>query len=867
VYKKNTLISTTTIATPSSHNGNPDKDPQHIALQNLDAFYLLINTSYCIAATNAHKHKRIKQYLGYDAAPGACILEMVPPKDAKALKKLYNKVFAGEQLVMEKEIVIAGKKTYHRIHYKPAYDNHGQLVGALVMADDITDLKNQELELQRSEERWRFALEGSNQGLWDWNIVNGKVYFSQSWKKLFGFSNHDVIDHINQWKERIHPQDKKWVAQNLKNHFASDNPLFESVYRFKAKNGDFRWLLSRGKVLEKDSKGKAIRMIGTHTDITDMHLLEQNYKSLFDANPLPSWTYQLDSDRFMNVNKAAVKLYGYTEAEFMKINMRHLLANPHAWQKENKTFFKNKVYQQHKKKNGEIITVNLTCRQLDQEHDNIVIVLAEDVTEKAAAEQTLLTINERFKLAGRATSDVIYDWDIEAGSLNWGDGIYTLFGYRSNEVSLANWESHIHPNEREEVLKNLYEVINNPKKKNWRKEYRFKPAKGDYRYVVEKGFIVRDKKGKAIRMIGALQDITDIKQKQVELEKSNKRFDAVMQATSEFIWEWNLEENTFYRDPTGLKKVLGVMSDDDIGDENAWLERIHPADQPVARQVLENIMVGKISRVFEREYRFRRDDGKYAFIHDRGIALFNKKGKLVRLIGAAQDITLRKKLERELLQNELEKQKIISKATIDTQEQERGEIGRELHDNVNQVLTTTKLYLELAQLKPEIKEEMIKKSSENIVYVINEIRQLSRSLMNPSIGDLGLIEAIKDLINNINFTRKLKVRLDTSKSIEALMTPELKLVVYRILQEALNNATKHSSAKNVLICIKKIENKIELIVQDDGIGFNIADVKKGIGLKNIENRVYLINGHLQVKTAPGKGCTLVVHFPYKKNQS
>src|SRR5690606_21033921 len=103
--------------------------------------------------------------------------------------------------------------------------------------------------------------------------------------------------------------------------------------------------------------------------------------------------------------------------------------------------------------------------------------------------------------------------------------------------------------------------------------------------------------------------------------------------------------------------------------------------------------------------------------------------------------TERKRLEQELLQNELEKQKAINQATVDTQEAERSEIGKELHDNVNQVLTTTKLYLDLAMSSPELKDELIIKSNKNIINVINEIRQLSRSLMDPSIGDLGLIDS------------------------------------------------------------------------------------------------------------------------------
>ncbi len=863
MYNKNQHDSTLQTVS-ANENENAFSELFQTVLNNLEEVYLLVDTSYTIIATNGEANARAKEFFGFPLKAGLNVLSLVPPEKQAPLKALYQRVFKGEHITTEKTIEAADVTTYHTICYKPSYNSQGRLAGALVQAKDTTNIKNREIEMQLSEERWRFALEGSRQGLWDWNIKTGKVFFSQSWKKLFGFAPTDVIENIDQWRQRVHPQDKKIVAQNLKSHFESSDPLFESIYRFKDNKGAYRWLLSRGKVLSKDETGQPLRMIGTHTDITDVHLLKQNYKTLFDANPLPSWTYHLQKDHFLNVNKAALKLYGYSEKEFMQMSMKQLLANAEEWKKGKETFFKNKTDQQHRKKNGDLITVQLTSQMLGGDHNNIAIVLAEDVTIKSAAEQALIKSNERFKMASRATSDVIYDWDMETGQLTWGDNLYTLFGYKPYQVMLKNWESYIHPDEQEDVLKSLYETINNPRKKNWKKEYRFITASGDYRYVMEKGFVIRNKAKKAIRMIGALQDITDIKQKQVELQKSNERFDAVMKATSEFIWEWNIEENSFYLDPYGLKKVLGVMKDSSFKGVDGWLERLHPADKEGAQKVIESIVAGTISKTFEREFRFRRDDGKYVYLHDRGIVIHNKEGKPAKLIGAAQDITLRRKLERELLQKELEKQKIISKATIDTQEQERGEIGRELHDNVNQVLTTTKLYLELAGLKPEMKDEMIRKSSDSIIYVINEIRQLSRSLMNPSIGDLGLVAAIKDLISNINSTRKLLVKLEATNAIEDLLTSDSKLVVYRILQEALNNAIRHSSATNVLICIKKIENNLELIVKDDGIGFNIADVKKGIGLKNIENRVYLINGRMQVITAPGKGCTLIVHFPFKK---
>src|SRR5206468_7954112 len=139
-----------------------------------------------------------------------------------------------------------------------------------------------------------------------------------------------------------------------------------------------------------------------------------------------------------------------------------------------------------------------------------------------------------------------------------------------------------------------------------------------------------------------------------------------------------------------------------------------------------------------------------------------------RVLVLANDITEKIKAEEELIANELERQKAINQATIDTQEQERSEIGKELHDNVNQVLTTTKLYLDLALSNNELKDELIKKSSKNIISVINEIRQLSRSLMDPSIGDLGLIDSIKDLIENINLTRKLQVILNCEEKLDCI---------------------------------------------------------------------------------------------------
>jgi PAS domain S-box-containing protein len=352
-----------------------------------------------------------------------------------------------------------------------------------------------------------------------------------------------------------------------------------------------------------------------------------------------------------------------------------------------------------------------------------------------------------------------------------------------------------------------------------------------------------------------------------EIKIAHERFDIMMNATHDMVWDWNLKTNTIYRDPIGLKKVYGLEENSSIEFINQWLGRIHPEDHARVENIIGKILGAVDENNFDVEYRFKRDDGNYSYVYDRGIIIRDEMGKPLRMIGAAQDISERKRLEKELLNNELEHQRAINQATIETQEQERTEIGKELHDNVNQVLTTTKLYLDLALSNPELKDELIGKSTKNIINVINEIRQLSRSLMDPSIGDLGLIASIYDLVENINLTRKLHVSLTADEAIEELLDKNQKLTLFRIIQEALNNAIKHAKATSVAIKIFYNAASTEVIIEDDGVGFDLKTVKKGAGLKNIQNRIYLINGTHTIESVPNQGSKIIINFPITQTNS
>lgn len=351
------------------------------------------------------------------------------------------------------------------------------------------------------------------------------------------------------------------------------------------------------------------------------------------------------------------------------------------------------------------------------------------------------------------------------------------------------------------------------------------------------------------------------KRNELKLFESNKRYELLSQATNDTIWDWDLATNLITWND-GIRTIFGYKHTE-INNEIAWWhQNIHPEDRErVITKINRHVEAGL--KTWKDEYRFRCINGSYKYVYDRGFILFDKDNKPSRLIGAMQDLTDRRKLEQQLTNEKIDKQKQLTQATIEGQEKERSEISRELHDNINQILVTIKLYLELALDDSKLKDDLIKRSAEKIMYCINEIRTLSKSLAPPSLNDYGLVEAITELIENIRLTKTfnidLKVKLDSINQFNSLQ----QLYIYRIIQEQLNNIIKHANAKNVWVELIENYQSIDLIIRDDGKGFNPKEKSGGIGLTNIQNRAELLNGTLEIVSAINEGCLLKVKIVEK----
>jgi PAS domain S-box-containing protein len=151
------------------------------------------------------------------------------------------------------------------------------IVGSNLMyavAQDITERKNLELSLRRSEERCQYALKGSNDGVWDWNLLTNEVYFSPRWKSMLGFEEDEIGDRVDEWASRVHPDEIETVTAIIQDHLSGKTPFYVSEHRVKCKDGSYKWILDRGQAF-RDGNGRAIRMVGTHTDITERKELER----------------------------------------------------------------------------------------------------------------------------------------------------------------------------------------------------------------------------------------------------------------------------------------------------------------------------------------------------------------------------------------------------------------------------------------------------------------------------------------------------------------------------------------------------------------------------------------------------------------
>lgn len=220
-----------------------------------------------------------------DDVPGRTGAELFSPEIAEQFRRNDAEVLSRGEFVEFEEIFDRpdGRHCYLSGKF-PVRGEDGKLIGLCGVITDITDRKRAEEELRLSRERYELAMAATNDGLWDWNLVTGKVYFDPRYYTMAGYEPGEFPPSFDEWAKRLHPDDLRLCNSALQSHFSGKTPVFDMEFRFRRKDGSWMWIRGRGRYVESDANGNAVRMVGTHIDITELKQQQQeiHYLSFHD---------------------------------------------------------------------------------------------------------------------------------------------------------------------------------------------------------------------------------------------------------------------------------------------------------------------------------------------------------------------------------------------------------------------------------------------------------------------------------------------------------------------------------------------------------------------------------------------------------
>jgi PAS domain S-box-containing protein len=342
----------------------------------------------------------------------------------------------------------------------------------------------------------------------------------------------------------------------------------------------------------------------------------------------------------------------------------------------------------------------------------------------------------------------------------------------------------------------------------------------------------------------------NLRDSEQRLGVANERLNLAMESGSVGGWDYDLVSgrDIWFGKTSAL---LGIKADDYSRTTQEFWDRVHPDDRNRLQDTLRNAESNHTD--FTEEFRVVWGDGSVHWLRSTGEYRYDANGKAERMLGISIDITQRKRSEDALAD--------MTRKLIEAQEQERARIGRELHDDINQRLAMLAVELEHLKENPSEIESRVQELRKQTAEISNDVQGLSHDLHSSKLEYLGVVAGMKSWCRE--FGERQKLEIDYRHDVRSSLPAEIGLCLFRVLQEALHNAAKHSGVKRVEVQLREEPGEIHFIVSDLGRGFDVEAVKqgKGLGLISMRERVRLVNGTISIESKPMAGTTVHVRVP------
>ena len=510
------------------------------------------------------------------------VLDFLLEEDKEWLKKnIFRVITDGGQLSHNK--IMHLKKNGEKIKVEVyGYNLHFKKRRCrLIVCIDITDKIAVMEKLEEKTEKLIYAERLAKLGYWERGLQDNYFFWSDEVYSIWGRKKEEFKVDLETFEKTMHPEDLDLFRKDQLETLSSTQDL-DNEHRIILPNGEVKWVHEKGKLI-RDEEGLPLRLEGSVQDITERKnfveklkqsearqrgILKSQTNYLTRINLEGYYTYC--NEKFLQdfawifpegqvvgaYSKVTVQEYHRVKAEEV---FYHCIAHPNTIQQ---------VELDKLQKDGTAKSTlwDFICLTDAKGEPLEVQCVGIDITERVKAEKALKESNQRYQLVSKATSDAIYDWDIKSGNILWSEGYYKLFGYSLSSFTqdIDSWCANIHP-EDSSVSEDLLSVIKGSSD-SWGAEYRYKKADGQYAFVVEKGTILRNKEGKAVRMVGAIQDITERKMAMQKLMKSEARHRGLIQSQTNYVirvdmaGEYTYCNNKFQEDFGWIypdKKIVG----------------------------------------------------------------------------------------------------------------------------------------------------------------------------------------------------------------------------------------------------------------------------------------------------------------------
>ena len=743
----------------------------------------------------------------------------------------------------------------------------------LVTLHDVSERK----DAQRTTSLLAAIVDHSEDAIISKKLDGTLTTWNKSAERLFGYTAEEAIgQHITlivPWERRSEEEDilRRLARGERVNHF-------ETVRKRKdGTNLDVSLTISP----IRDAAGRVIGASNVARDISERKRVERalaEQARLLDLSNDAILVRDAD-DRITYWNRAANELYGFTREEAMGRVTHELLRTqfPAALDKINEQLHRDERWTGqlvHTRKDGAKVIVNSRW-VLDRKANGDTWCILEtnnDITQQQRTESALRESEERFRAIVETTPECVKLVSADGTLLHMNSpGLCMVGAHSTDEVVGKSVYDLIAPGDRDR-FKAFNESICQGEQGSL--QFDIVGLGGKRRQMETHAAPLRNPDGTIVHL-AVSSDISERKQGEELLRRSEERFRALVTASSDVVYRMNPDWSEM-RHLDGR----GFIADTDKPRKD-WLdEYIHPDDQPLVLRTIREAVRAK--SMFELEHRVRRTDGTLGWTYSRAVPLLDAGGEIVEWFGAASDVTNRREAEeryRKLAQTldgevrartrELEEQSTqvreLSRRLLKSQDEERRHIARELHDSAGQTLTV--LGISLAQLAqkagrnaPELAIDA-EQIQETVQQLHREIRTTSYLLHPPLLDENGLYSAVSWYVQGLTERSGLQVHLDMSNEFGRLPR-DMELVVFRLVQECLTNIHRHSESKTASIRIARESNQITVAIRDQGKGISrvrLAEIQSGlsgVGIRGMRERLSQFDGTMNIESDSSGTCIL-----------